>query len=136
MTGKWCEPSCAVCVVLALQRPLVSLSATLPPDFAWEMSLDFSRDVRVECHLLSQASGHTDKQEGRFRSSCAWAFCFSWGREGGLAFSVCHRKAESAYMFCPSGLSFHSAHFSTKRTSYFNSLFACSCSFSVSLVQF
>lgn len=78
--------------------------------------------------MLSQASRHPYKQEGRFRFSCVWAFCVGWGREGELAFSVCYRKAESAYMLCPSGLSFHSAHFSAESSSYFNSPFACSCS--------
>lgn len=56
--------------------------------------------------------------------------CFGWGGEGGLAFSACYRKAEPAYRRCPSGLSFHSTHFLTKRSSYFTSLFAHSSSFS------
>lgn len=118
--------------VFASDHLYLSLSAPLPPDFAWETSLNFGRDARAECHLLSQASRHAYKQDGRLCFSCVWAFCFSRGREGGLVLSVCYRKAESAYMLCPSGLSFHSAHFSTKRSSYFNSPFACSCSFSVS----
>lgn len=65
--------------------------------FSWERTLSFAGDARVEHHLPSQASQHAYKQEGRFCCSCVWAFCFSWGGEGALAFSNCSRKAESAY---------------------------------------
>lgn len=34
----------------------LSLCVPLPPDFPWKLSLDFGRDVRVGCHLPSQAS--------------------------------------------------------------------------------
>lgn len=100
-------------------------SCTAASGFSWERkTLSFGGDVRVKHHLLSQASWHAYKQEGRFCFSCVWAFCFSWGGEGALAFSDCSRKAESAYTLCPHGLSFHSAPFLTQRSSSFNSLFA------------
>lgn len=111
-------------------------SCTPASGFSWERTSSFGGDTRVKHHLPSQASQHAYKQEGRFCCSCVWAFCFSWGREGALAFSDCSRKAESAYRLCPPGLSFHSAPFSTQRSSSFNSPFAHSRSLNVSSALF
>lgn len=112
-------------------------SCTPASGFSWERG-DFEFWWGCKSQTPPALPGLTtrNKEEGRFCFSCVWAFCFSWGREGALAFSNCSRQAESAYRLCPPGLSFHSAPFSTQRSSSFNRPFAHSCSFHISSALF